>query len=83
MGLTEPVIQRQGKDRIIVELPGVKDPEKAIAMLGRTAMLQFKDESGKVVLTGSDLKDAKAQVSQGNQAVVGLEFNDEGGKKIC
>ena len=76
LGLTEPVIQRQGKDRIIVELPGVKDPEKAIAMLGRTAMLQFKDESGKVVLTGSDLKDAKAQVSQGNQAVVGLEFND-------
>lgn len=52
-------------------------------MLGRTAMLQFKDESGKVVLTGSDLKDAKAQVSQGNQAVVGLEFNDEGGKKFA
>ena len=46
-------------------------------------MLQFKDESGKVVLTGSDLKDAKAQVSQGNQAVVGLEFNDEGGKKFA
>ena len=83
LGLTEPVIQRQGKDRIIVELPGVKDPEKAISMLGRTAMLQFKDESGKVVLTGSDLKDAKAQVSQGNQAVVGLEFNDEGGKKFA
>lgn len=83
LGLTEPVIQRQGKDRIIVELPGVKDPEKAIAMLGRTAMLQFKDESGKVVLTGSDLKDAKAQVSQGNQAVVSLEFSDEGGKKFA
>ncbi len=83
LGLTEPVIQRQGKDRIIVELPGVKDPEKAIAMLGRTAMLQFKDESGKVVLTGSDLKDAKAQVSQGNQAVVGLEFSEEGGKKFA
>lgn len=28
LGLTEPVVQRQGKDRIIVELPGVKDPEK-------------------------------------------------------
>lgn len=82
LGLTEPVIQRQGKDRIIVELPGVKDPEKAIAMLGRTAMLQFKDMSGKVVLTGSDLKDAKAQVSQGNQAVVGLEFSEEGGQKF-
>lgn len=83
LGLTEPVIQRQGKDRIIVELPGVKDPEKAIAMLGRTAMLQFKDESGRVVLTGKDLKDAKAQVSQGNQAVVSLEFSEEGGEKFA
>lgn len=83
LGLTEPVIQRQGKDRIIVELPGVKDPEKAIAMLGRTAMLQFKDQSGNVVLTGKDLKDAKAQITSGNQAVVGLEFNDEGGQKFA
>ena len=57
LGLTEPVIQRQGKDRIIVELPGVKDPDKAIAMLGRTALLEFKDVSGKTVLTGKDLKE--------------------------
>lgn len=83
LGLTEPVIQRQGKDRIIVELPGVKDPEKAIAMLGRTAMLHFKDQYGNVVLSGSDLKDARAQISQGNQAVVGLEFNSEGGEKFA
>lgn len=83
LGLTEPVIQRQGKDRIIVELPGVKDPEKAIAMLGRTAMLQFKDQAGNVVLSGKDLKDAKAQITNGNQAVVGLEFNDEGGQKFA
>ena len=82
LGLTEPVIQRQGKDRIIVELPGVKDPDKAIAMLGRTALLEFKDVSGKTVLTGKDLKDAKAQISQGNQSVVGLEFSDEGGKSL-
>lgn len=83
LGLTEPVIQRQGKDRIIVELPGVKDPEKAIAMLGRTAMLHFQDQYGNVVLSGSDLKDARAQISQGNQAVVGLEFNSEGAEKFA
>lgn len=83
LGLTEPVIQRQGKDRIIVELPGVKDPEKAIAMLGRTALLQFKDDKGNVVLSGRDLKDARGQISQGNAAVVSLEFNDEGGKKFA
>ncbi len=83
LGLTEPVIQRQGRDRIIVELPGVKDPEKAIAMLGRTAMLHFEDDKGNVVLTGSDLKDAKAQINSNNQAAVGLEFNDAGGKKFA
>jgi len=83
LGLTEPVIQRQGKDRIIVELPGVKDPEKAIAMLGRTALLEFKDISGNIVMTGSDLKDSKASVGQNGKPVVGLEFNDEGGKKFA
>lgn len=83
LGLTEPTIQRQGKDRIIVDLPGVKDPDKAIAMLGRTALLEFKDVTGKTVLTGKDLKNSKAHVGQNNQAVVGLEFNDEGAKKFA
>lgn len=83
LGLTEPTIQRQGKDRIIVELPGVKDPDKAIAMLGRTALLEFKDVSGKTVLTGKDLKNSKAHIGQNNQAVVGLEFSDEGAKKFA
>lgn len=83
LGLTEPVIQRQGKDRIIVELPGVKDPEKAIAMLGRTAMLHFQDDKGNVVLTGNDLKDARGQIGQNNQAMVGLEFSSEGAEKFA
>ncbi len=84
LGLTEPVIQRQGKDRIIVELPGVKDPEKAIAMLGRTALLEFKNVEGETVLTGKDLKDSRAQVAPSGQgAVVGLEFNSEGGDKFA
>ena len=75
LGLTEPVIQRQGKDRIIVELPGIKDPDQAINMLGRTAMLEFKDINGTTVLTGKDLRDARAQMTgSGSQAVVGLEF---------
>jgi len=83
LGLTEPTIQRQGKDRIIVELPGVKDPDKAIDMLGRTALLEFKDISGMTVLTGKDLKNSKAHVAQNNQPVVGLEFNDDGARKFA
>lgn len=81
LGLTEPIIQRQGDRRIIVELPGVKDPEGAIAMLGKTAMLEFQDESGALVLAGKELKDAQAQMIN-NRPEVGIEFTPEGAKKF-
>ena len=41
-GTKEPVIQRQGKDRILVQLPGVDDPEAVKRLLGRTAKLTFQ-----------------------------------------
>ncbi len=41
LGLTEPVIQRKGKDQIVVELPGIKDPDRALAIIGDTALLEF------------------------------------------
>ncbi|OAQ20726.1 protein translocase subunit SecDF [Thermosulfurimonas dismutans] len=41
-GVTEPVIVRQGKDKIVVQLPGVKDPERALKLIGQTAQLEFK-----------------------------------------
>ena len=81
LGLTEPVIQRQGERRVIIELAGIKDPDKAIQVIGKTAMLEFKDEAGNTVLTGTDLKDAQAATNQQN--VVNLEFSDEGGKKFA
>lgn len=40
-GTKEPIIQRQGDDRIIVQLPGVDDPARIKALLGRTARLSF------------------------------------------
>jgi len=83
LGLTEPIIQRQGERRVIVELPGVKDPEKAIEMIGKTALLEFQDESGTTVLTGKDLKDAKAQIDQSNRNLVALEFSPEGATKFA
>ncbi|MGI6092188.1 MAG: protein translocase subunit SecD [Veillonellaceae bacterium] len=83
LGLTEPIIQRQGDRRIIVELPGISDPEKAIDMLGKTALLEFQDESGTTVLTGKDLKDAQAQIDQSNRNLVSLEFSDDGAKKFA
>ncbi len=84
LGLTEPIIQREGERRIIIELPGIKDPDKAIQTIGKTAMLEFKDEEGNTVLTGTDLKNAQAATNQqNNQHVVNLEFSDEGGKKFA
>lgn len=41
-GVAEPVIVRQGADEIIIQLPGVKDPERALSLIGRTAQLEFK-----------------------------------------
>ncbi len=41
-GVSEPVIAQQGESNILVELPGVKDPERALELIGRTAQLEFK-----------------------------------------
>lgn len=83
MGLTEPLIQQEGANRIIIELPGEKDPQKAIETIGKTAVLEFKDEEGRVALTGEDLKDAREQMDNGKNPVVALEFTDEGGDKFA
>ena len=42
LGVAEPVIQQQGADRVVVQLPGVQDPTKAKSILGRTATLEIR-----------------------------------------
>jgi len=41
-GVAEPTIVRQGDNEIVVQLPGVKDPKRAIDLIGKTAQLEFK-----------------------------------------
>jgi len=41
-GVTEPVIVRQGTDQIVVQLPGIQDPQRAMDLIGQTAQLEFK-----------------------------------------
>jgi len=41
-GVAEPAIVRQGENEIVVQLPGVKDPKRAIDLIGKTAQLEFK-----------------------------------------
>ncbi len=57
-GLREPNIQSQGSDRILVQLPGVKDPERIKRLLGKTAKMNFRlvDQS----MPGADLHNRRA-----------------------
>jgi len=41
-GVAEPIVLRQGENQIVVQLPGVKDPQRAMALIGQTAQLEFK-----------------------------------------
>lgn len=41
-GVTEPVILRQGSTQIVVQLPGIQDPQRALDLIGKTAQLEFK-----------------------------------------
>lgn len=41
-GVSEPLIQREGVNHIVVQLPGIKDPKRAIELIGKTARLEFK-----------------------------------------
>lgn len=47
-GVAEPTIAREGEKRIVVDLPGIKNPQRAIDIIGKTALLEFKlvDEKG-------------------------------------
>ncbi|MCK4385349.1 MAG: protein translocase subunit SecD [candidate division Zixibacteria bacterium] len=57
-GVTEPLIQKQGGDKIVVELPGLQDVERAQALIGQTAQLEFKllesDENTAAILKKID-----------------------------
>ena len=53
-GVREPVIQKQGEDEIVVQLPGITDRERALELIGRTAFLEFKlvsDDREKLTLS--------------------------------
>jgi preprotein translocase subunit SecD len=41
-GVSEPVIVKQGENQILVQLPGIKDPQRALDLIGKTAQLEFK-----------------------------------------
>jgi len=77
LGVAEPIIQQQGADRVVVQLPGVQDTAKAKEILGRTATLEIRlvDEEKSDIAT-LELA-AKGQVPMGTEA-----FKDRNGQSI-
>ncbi len=92
-GISEPNVQTssfEGKDRVIVELPGVKNTDEAIDIIGKIAQLTFaetgtEEEPGLVPtnLTGADLESADVVFDQttGKPTVL-IKFDPEGAKKF-
>lgn len=99
-GVSEPVVQTssyEGKDKIIVELPGISDTKEATNLIGKTAQLVFSEviftsveenatPSGTLLptdLTGSDLENAEITFETENgQPAISLKFSQEGAKKF-
>ncbi|WP_192930132.1 protein translocase subunit SecD [Alkaliphilus pronyensis] len=82
LGLTEPLIVREGDKRIRVELPGVENAQEAIDLIGQTAQLRFVTYDEEEVLTGGDVKKAEVQFVESGPSV-SLELNSEGTKKFA
>src|SRR5690606_7359309 len=80
LGVSEPVIQIEGDDRIRVQLAGVEDQATARELLSTEANLTFRNAEDEVMLAGNDLKQggAAANFDENGQPVVTLELNDPG-----
>lgn len=87
-GYTEGSVQKAGDNRLTVEIPSVTDPEEAVALLGKTAVLEFRDTNGAKVLDGADVKSATAvygplDETNINQHYMVIEFTPEGRQKFA
>ncbi|MGC8777074.1 MAG: protein translocase subunit SecD [Candidatus Caldatribacteriaceae bacterium] len=80
LGVSESVVARQGERRVLVQLPGITDPQRAVELIGKTALLEFKDESGQTLLTGAYLKSAQVQYDRLGRPSVAISFDGEGAK---
>ena len=86
MGVSEPIVQEDyANKRLVIDLAGVSDPDKAVDILKTTAKLTFRDLQGAVVLQGDRLTDAKAGPDPTNPGgfVVNLTFSADGAKKFA
>lgn len=92
LGVAEPAIHKQGENEIVVQLPGVKDPKKALEIIGKTAQLEFKlldeettlwRELPSLIKIGEEevfLNQWKAKLPEGDEIVFQKIVNKETGE---
>lgn len=84
LGYTEAEVYREGNSRINVDIPNVADPNKVLGELGKPGDLKFLDETGAIVISGSDVKNATAgKDPDGLGYVVILDLNTTGKDKFA
>ena len=78
LGLTEPIIQRQGTDRIVIQVPGASDPARLKDVIGRTGTLELR-----MVEADASKNSASLQAAQNGNVPFGTELmNDRDGGQI-
>jgi preprotein translocase subunit SecD len=91
-GVAEPTILRQGENEVVIQLPGIKDPKRAIDLIGKTAQLEFKivDDEAPVaaelpqsILPGEEevlLQQFAGKFSEGDEILFEKRINRETGE---
>ncbi len=84
---TEANVYQEGDNRISISIPGVSDANEILEELGQPGSLEFQTADGETVLTGSDIKTAKAmsgqnQTTGANEYTVELQLNEQGKEKF-
>lgn len=79
LGVSEPLIQTRGDDQIIVELPGVGDPEAAVQVIAQTALLEIIDPQGEFLPEGTIVN---TTAGMAEDHIIAAELAEEPGANI-
>ena len=87
LNYTEATVAASGVNQILVEIPGISDPEEAVRLLGANAVLEFRDSDGNVVMDGKDIESATASFGDargyGNEYFISLKLKPDSVSKFA
>lgn len=87
LGYTEATVSLQSTNQIRVEIPSITDPEDAVQKIGATAVIEFKNSSGDIIIDGKDIKKAESMYGAIDSTgvysyFVSLSLTEEGREKF-